>query len=273
MHRTVYDKGGRNMFQAVSSDKEIKKVEDFIKGDYYNCPYFYTNLRKYGVVDGITKLFVKTEDGVLQIAALLYYDCLHVYFKNYDQINEELLDLIAMLKPRTIFFPSFPNSEVLNINGYTGKLDLIMGPQNYLDIDISMVKDAKLEDIPRIADFMYTHWSDIYDSAETICKQIQERMRDNYGRTKYIESEGEVVACVSSFAELDDFAVCGGLLVSGSQRGKKLGSVMLKAIYQELENEGKNACGIIVEDYSRIFHEKNGFSVIGNVVKYRKVIQ
>ena len=110
----------------------------------------------------------------------------------------------------------------------------------------------------------------MYDSADEICAQLQDRMRDNYGRTKYIESDGEIVACVSSYAEIEDFSINSGLLVSDSQRGKNLGSIMLKSIYQELTNEGKHPCGIIVEEYSRIFHEKNGFETVGRVIQYNR---
>ena len=74
------------------------------------------------------------------------------------------------------------------------------------------------------------------------------------------------------FAELDDFAVCAGLLVLDSQRGKKLGSVMAKSIHQELINEGKKTCDIINDEQSRIFHEKNGFAVVGKMAKYSCVI-
>ena len=259
------------MIQSVNANEEIRRVEQFIKEDPYRCPYFYTNLKKYGVMDGKTRLFVRlAEDHSILLAALLYYDCLHVYYKDPAQFDDELLQLIEELDPHTIFFPSYSDAGIRKLDGYEGEEVLIMAPQSFSDIDISMVKDATMDDIPKIAQFMYTHWNDIYDSPDSICKQVQERMADGYGRTKYIESDGEVVACVSSFAELDDFAVNGGLLVSGTQRGKKLGSVMLKSIYQELENEGKRTCGIIVTDYSRIFHEKNGFAVVATVVKYVK---
>jgi hypothetical protein len=45
---------------------------------------------------------------------------------------------------------------------------------------------------------------------------------------------------------------------------------MLKAIYEELAIEGKNPCGIIVEDYSRVFHEKNGFEIVGKLIQCTK---
>ena len=260
------------MFNAVSKVEDIKMVESFIGDDAYHCPYFYANLKKYGNMEDRAQVFVCMRENAVQAAALLYFDCLHVYFKNGTSITEELIELVNRLHPRTIFSPSYPDQAVQALDGYTGKEVLIMAPQHFIDIDTSMVKKARLEDIPRIAEFMYTHWSDVYDSAESIRDQMEERIKDNYGRTEYVESEGEIVACVSSFAELDDFAICGGLLVSTTQRGKKLGSVMLRSIYEQMVKEGKRPCGIIVEDYSRIFHEKNGFSIVGTVIKYNQII-
>ena len=258
------------MIHRVIDSNEIAQVETFIRKDYYNCPYFYADLIKYGIDQDRIQLYIKIDENELKFATLMYYDCMHVYFVEDMQTDDDLSNLILKLNPRTIFFPSYPKASIPQLDGYQGKEVLVMGPKSFLDIDTSLVRNASIEDIPRIAQFMYTQWPDIYDSPVTICTQLQERMSDNYGRTKYLESDGEIIACVSSFAELNDFAICGGLLVSSSQRGKNLGSVMLKSIYEELENEGKKTCGIIVEDYSRVFHEKNGFTIVGRIIKYVK---
>ncbi len=260
------------MFHPVDSTDELKLVELFVRDDFYNCPYLYANLMKYGIRNEHTRLYAYTAGDDLKAVAFLYYDCLHVYFRSDFEDFNVVNALIEETNPRTIFFPSYPDVDFRELEGYTGKVVLVMAPFSFTDIDVSMVKTAKLEDLHRIADFLFTQWPDIYDSAESIYDQMKERMLDNYGRTKYYEDNGEIVATVSSFAELDDFAINGGLLVSPSQRGKNLGSVMLKSIYQELENEGKKTCGIIVEDYSQIFHEKNGFKIVGNIAKYSQIV-
>lgn len=260
------------MFHSVDSTNELKLVELFVRDDFFNCPYLYANLMKYGIENENTKLYAYTTGDELKAVAFLYYDCLHVYYRSDFRDFDEVHALIAETDPRTIFFPSYSEIEFQQLEGYTGKEVLVMAPMRFTDIDISKVKSAKHEDLHRIADFLFTQWPDIYDSAESIYTQMEERMLDHYGRTKYYEDDGEIVATVSSFAELDDFAICGGLLVSPSQRGKNLGSVMLKSVYQELDQEGKNPCGIIVEDYSQIFHEKNGFGIVGRIIKYNQIV-
>ncbi len=258
------------MFHEIIDEKEIEKVESFIKSDVYNCPFLYANLKKYGITNQNLKLFILENDVSINAVAFLYYDCLHLYYRKSDGIIGELTKLVCDIAPRKIFAPSHTIGDLQELDNYTSKSVLVMAPQYYIDIDISMVKNACVYDIPRIAEFMCTEWGDSYESVDALFKQMKERIEDNYGRTKYIEEDGKVVACVSSYAELEDFAICGGLLVSNTQRGKKLGSVMLKSIYEELANEGKKPCGLIVEDYSRIFHEKNGFSIVGSILQYNR---
>ncbi len=263
---------GDMMIYKVTKQEDLQRILDFIGSDFYNCPYLYLNIHKYGLDETKVSIYIDEIDDEIRIVALFYYDCLHVYYKCYSEdIESEVHILVKRLQPRTIYVSSFKNSVLSYIDGYKGKEVLVMSPQYFLDIDTSIVKNATLADLPGIAKFMYSFWSDVYISPEVIWQQIRERMNDGFGRTKYIDVNGECVACVSSFAELSNFAICSGLLVSDSQRGKKLGSILLKSIYQELENEGKRTCGIIVEDYSRIFHEKNGFSIVGKLIKYNRL--
>ena len=257
------------MFEIVRSNDTLNKVLSYIGEDYFNCPYLYANLKRYGVDDDKINVYIdNNEKSELSCVALMYYDCLHLYYDKSFSVVCNIRELIEKLKPRTIFSPSYEERMNPDYSGYHGKVVLVMSPKCFLDIDTSKVKNATIKDISRIAEFMYTFWDDIYESPKIISQQMKERMLDNYGRTKFIEDSGEIVACVSSYAELDNFAINSGLLVADSQRGKKIGSVMLKSIYEELENEGKKTCGIIVDDYSRIFHEKNGFEVVGKLMKY-----
>ncbi|MBQ6197297.1 MAG: GNAT family N-acetyltransferase [Lachnospiraceae bacterium] len=258
------------MFKKVRDDAYVSEIIDFVKNDYFHCPFLYTNLVKYGIHNPNTSLYVLTEQKSLIAVAFLYYDCLHLYFRNSFKDFDNIIHIINELNPRKIFMPSSNSTLSLPLLDYSSKEVLVMAPKHFSDIDTSYVKNAEQSDIYRIAQFMCTEWADGYDSVADLCQQMSERIADNYGRTKYIESEGNIVACVSSYAELNDFAVCGGLLVSDTQRGKKLGSVMLRAIYEELSKEGKSPCGIIVEDYSRIFHEKNGFAIVGKIVQCTK---
>ena len=258
------------MFQIAIGNEEINCAEGFVQMDFYNCPFLYSNLKKYGITRDNMKLYILGRTSNIVSVAYMYYDCLHFYYKEGFCDFSEVVDLISLLDPHKIFMPSYTSIKHVNIPDYLYKEVLVMAPNNYIDIDTSMVKDATIDDLPKIARFMWTEWGDAYESIEGLEKQLRERFKDKYGRTKYIEDNGEVVACVSSYAELDDFSVCGGLLVSDSQRGKKLGSVMVKSIYKELEDEGKRPCGLIVEDYSRIFHEKNGFSIVGKMNQYYK---
>ena len=261
------------MFSKINSIDELNSAISFVKTGCYNCPYLYTNINKYGYDSDRVIVYTNSNGDSIYAVALLYYDCLHVFYHdNYKDFNE-LQSFINELKPRTIYIPNYNTIDMPAFEEYTVKDALVMAPKQYLDIDVSMVKNASLDDISRIADFMYTQWPDVYESAEMIYKQVRERMEDGYGRTKYYEDDGEIVACVSSFAELDDFSICSGLLVAESQRGKKLGSVMLKSIYEELDKEGKRPCGVIVDDYSRIFHEKNGFVQVGRMAKYYRKIK
>ncbi|WP_026527952.1 GNAT family N-acetyltransferase [Butyrivibrio sp. VCD2006] len=260
------------MFTRVDSISDLGMIEAFVKDDYFNCPFLYANLIKYGKNNEHTMVFAFHKDNSIVATAFMYYECLHVYFRDTFADFYEVEALVNELNPRTMFFPSYANKRIPSFNKYNNKEVLVMAPKCFQDIDITMVKNAEMSDIPRIAEFMCTEWADRYESPNALCEQIQERMKDNYGRTKYIEDNGKIVACVSSYAELNDFAICGGLLVSDSQRGKKLGSVMLKSIYQELENEGKQTCGIIVEDYSRVFHEKNGFAIVGKILQYNREV-
>lgn len=260
------------MIYRVVETEALKNVEKYVENEYYNCPFLYTNLKKYGLSNPNSILYESCCEGKIQFVALLYYDCLHLFFHKDISYIDDYTNLIEKLKPRKLFVPLYSEMSLPELEGYNSKDVLVMAPHKYLDIDVSAVRRASLSDIPRIAAFMCTEWSDRYESVESLCHQLEERIVDNYGRTKYIESNGEIVACVSSYAELDDFAVCGGLLVSDSQRGKRLGSVMLKSIYEELDNEGKKPCGLIVEDYSRIFHEKNGFTIVGKVLQYNMCV-
>lgn len=257
------------MFCLTDSMEDILKIEKYVKDDFLNCPYLYTNITKYGLIQGKTEIFIDLIDGEHISVALLYYDCLHIYYPHTLKDYRNILELIDELRPRTIFFPMYSN-DIIDVHGYHGKKVLVMSPKYFLDIDTSLVKDATTSDIPRISEFMYTHYKDVYESPEVISRQIQERMLDNYGRTKYMECGGNIVACISSYAELDDFAIVSGLLVDESQRGKKLGSIMLNSINKELHDEGKKTCGIIVEDYSRVFHEKNGFEIVGTIIQYKR---
>lgn len=255
------------MFEVFCSEEWAIKAKEFIENDYYHCPYLYTNLLKYGVSNPHTRLLLSCNDGVIQAVAFEYFGCLHLYFRKEMQDFSDIIQLVDDTAPRKIFMPNYMEDSVSVLKNYNLTKVLVMAPQHYIDVDTSQVKNATIEDLPHIAEFMYKEWSSGYVSVENIYIQLRERMQDHYGRTKYIEADGDIVACVSSYAELNDFAVYGGLLVSGSQRGKQLGSIMLKSICEELDGEGKKPCGLVVDEHSRAFHEKNGFIIVGKLAQ------
>ncbi len=250
--------------------KMIKKFNnefnmlEYIGNDYYKCPYFYMDYKKYGTIDNKIKIFYQIVDNEVKLAMLNYSTSLHIYSKKLDCDYKELAEFINQNKYKSIFGEKriIKKLKPFMMNykceyGYVRKIDSNISYDDK-DVELATKKDLKeIADLVMLDDDLATS----YDKDE-LFRQLKERYAQKFSRNYIIKNNNKIVAHVCTNGEIDKFAIISLVIVHPNHRRKGLAKKLIEKMVYDLASEGKEIYLINYTDISSKLYEKLGFEAI-----------
>lgn len=249
-------------------------ILNYIGDKYLYVPYFYSNLDKYGVESEHVSVWADVENGAIVGAYLLYYDCLHFFTRESDYPAEKVLDMIATVNAKVFFALSDIGTELEPhlCSQYLIERNYTIDITKMANDDIrTKVETAEIKDLDEIVDLMLSdpEYQSIY-SRSILYAQMHARLSDHFGRLFVIRKDGKIVVTYSIYAETDNMAVLGGLLVHPQYRRQGLALDIVCHTCSILTKEKKRCIGFI--NYNNTpsleLHKKNGAVILSSLYKF-----
>lgn len=225
------------------SENEIEEVINLLKRDIKNCIYMYIDIIKYGISDNLD-IWIKRENSDISVIIMKYYNSMHIY-STYDKVYDT--DIIDIIKKFDFAMISGTPSVINSIHTYIkDKYSIDYGYILKQEVnshykDINYIQRAKLDDVYDIARLICSD-KEIggHYTVSILAEQLKDRMINKMGRNYVIKEENNIVAHYGTYAELDNIAVLGGLIVDINKRNKGFGPKLHKFVSSILISEGKN---------------------------------
>lgn len=256
--------------KEVVSDTEKRLLIQYLSKHIEKNIYLYIDLIEYGVNDPNIKVWVD-ENSTYQIV-LKYYNSFQLYFS--DAHNGDYGGVIGLILE---YQPSMVSGSLECIN------DLCKFLQVDYNIDNGYVLKQSKIDLPIISPTpQRAIIDDLYNIAELICSdraigghytiedlksQLSDRIESGFGRNYIITSDDKVVAHYGTYAEIEELAVMGGLIVHPEYRGKGYGNILHSYLSNVLIAEGKTPYLFCHEDYVLKMYLKSGAELVGEYGK------
>lgn len=257
------------------NSNNISQVFEYIDHDYQNCLYTYIDLVKYGLEnENFDVWFQINEKNEICCVISEYYGGFQIYSKSYDLIAEELIDFLIQNDCQGVSgckdsidqikdaFPDYKETV-----GIIGKLIELKYPPN-LD-----AYSASLEEMGEIAKVISQNENlRKHHDYKSLYKQFCERKQDNFGRNFILRDKqtNEIICHASTYAEIPEAAVIGGVITTPKYRGKGFSKGTLSAICEQLQNEGKDVFSKFIIPPAIKMHYGVGFEKVGDWITLKK---
>lgn len=184
--------------------EDINEIYDYIGNDYQNCLYTYIDLVKYGLNNENFNVWIQLKNGQICCVISEYYGGFQIYSKEYDLISDELIDFLKEKECQGVSgckesmdqikhaFPTY--QETIGIIGKLEKLSYEPNPAAY---------SAPLNEMEEIAKIISKDKNlSKHHSYESLCKQLCERKKDNFGRNFILRDEksNDIICHAATFA-------------------------------------------------------------------------
>lgn len=267
------------MIEQCRGQQWVEQLKDYIGSDYPKLPYFYCNLCRYGndASNINVKLWVDIQDGIINGAYLLYYDCLHFITKNTDYPIKSFLSMKEELNPKVLMVQGTFAQRVADTikEQYTAEYNhviklLFKQEGNHT----GHVELARYEDLEAISDTLIqdSEYHAVYDKT-VLLSQLRSRFTDGYGRCFVIRDGGTIACAYCIYGETDNLAMLGGLITHPDYRRRGYSSQITNYALELLHQEGKVCVGFvnIHNEPSLKFHKKLGVKMIGLLCKFVRI--
>lgn len=255
----------------------LAQIYEYIGLDYWKCLYLYLNLEKYGLYNENIHVWSAIRDKELKAIIMQYYDCMHLFSRNSDYNTEEISSHIIQRRCNVVMSTG---ENIRKLTPYLEKdfnaefFGIFKSPDQIKKHEFPEVEKADRSDIEKIVNFMLTDksYTDLY-SYDVLYKQLLDRFDTGYSRFYVIRDKEQIIASYSTYAETEQIAVLGGLLVDPNYRGQNLSLKLASVLSNELIQSGKSVYAIISNEASKRIHSKLEFSQIDESGKLtRKVL-
>ena len=256
------------------SENELQEVINLLKKDIKNCIYMYIDIIKYGISDNLD-IWIKRENSNISIILMKYYNSMHIYSINNEVYDNDIIDIIKRFDFMMISGnPSVINSIYTYIKdkykidyGYILKQEI-----NSYYKDSKDIQKAKLDDVYNIARLICSN-EDIggHYTISLLAEQLKERMITGMGRNYIIKEGNNIIAHYGIYAELDNIAVLGGLIVDINKRKKGLGKKLHSFVSNILISEGKKVFLFCHDEEITMMYNRLGAVICSEYAKLTKI--
>ena len=244
------------MFEA--QEKDLNKILMYLKTGIQDCIYMYIDIKKYGLSNPAMKVWYDSDiSGDLSMVVMKYHTSISFYSENNDSDLKGVVELIKEYGPNSIsakrVFVEKLYTEMDDV--YNVTYGHIVQLLNYPDLEKDdIVETAKDKDMLEIARLIVSdeHIGNYYD-VNDLAEQFIERRNSSMGRNYIIKEHGKIVGHTASYAELDNIAVAGGLIVDPTYKGDLLlGPILEGYIIRQMIKEGFTLFGFVTPKRSKI---------------------
>jgi len=265
------------MIVKIKNNKNIEEILSYLKKDISKCLYLYIDIKKYGISDNLKVWKVVDSNQMIRMVIMKYYSGLQVF----SEFNN---------------FPLYEVVEFLNYINYK----MISGEKTTIDIlkaalgggyiteygHIQQLKNSNAEDVSNtFFKIELPEDGDFLDIAKLICSdddigssyevielkdQLLNRRNTHFGKNLVVKSEGKIIGHIATYAELENIAVIGGVIVDTKYRNMGIAKIMTVGMCKVLEKENKDIYLFVYKDFVRKFYRKLGFEDVcecGKIVK------
>lgn len=249
---------------VLMKPEELKQTIELIGDKYYECPYLYLNLKKYGLSNKNISIWLDKTSSNINAIILKYYSGMHIFQANNKTNYEQIAKLIDSEKPsvicakKTIIDVLKKQAESIGYRyeyGAVRKLSAIK-PQD----EQGIIKKPTKKDFEEITNLLLSDkgFGDIYDF-KTLNSQLLERYKEHYGRNYILKDQEKVIAHAGTGAENDKIAILSYVITSQNYRRKGLAYKLCSSICNDVINERKDILLINYTNESTALYDKLGF--------------
>lgn len=258
---------------------DLKNIISYLKQDIADCVYLYIDITVYGLDNPNMKVWYDTDnDGNIDLVVMKYYDSFQLYTnkETYDvESVKELMDkydvtmvsancrMIRQLHPLCEEKYKADYGTVLKF----GNVKKMISVKPH-----TVIRNARIDEMYDAAKLICTD-PDIggHYTPESLCKQLEDRMKTKMGRSCIIEENGEILAHVATYAEADGLAVCGGLIAKPEYSSKLYGFAVLNFLMEQLEKENREVFFFMMDPKLTKLYLKMGFNQCADYAKLTKI--
>lgn len=250
------------MIYTVSKD-EYNKILNYVDQDKLQNPYFYIDINCFGFSSGNTETYICLQDNEIRTLIYRYYNTLQLF-----QVSP-LVDVSEVCEFIT-------TGAFVMISGISPIISALKKSlSNYRQVPGVLMKLSH-DSCFVTNDSVLADKSDYFRISELICEdegigrhyttrqlamQLQERSEKFGCRSMVIKKNDEIVSHMSTYAELDDMAVLGGLITARKYRGQGLGRQVLCDLASMIKREGKIPLLYCYEQNTVEWYQKIGWQI------------
>lgn len=265
--------------KQVRLKEQLDSILNYLRPDQSNCLYLYVDLYVYGLGNPNMQVWYDSDKQGIRMVVMQYHKSFQVYANRAFTNVNGLLPLIKKQQPHCIS----ARSEI--IEALEQKL-----PQYKVEYGVVMKHpDTPEEKLQRIlanredeVQIMQATTDDVYEIAQLVCSdeelgapytveslaaELRERIETGMGRSFIIRDGERIVAHTATYAEADDFAVAGGLIVHPDYRDTDYFHLLDTYSQHTLTVEQKSVYGMVLDRRLARAFERTGCTIAANYGK------
>ncbi len=263
----------------LADKKDLDNIVSYLKQDIADCVYLYIDITVYGLDNPNMKVWYDNDDnGDVTLVVMKYYDSFQLYTDKEEYDTNAVNELIEKYKVSMVSgnCKMIRKLHPLCEKEYTADYGQVLEFGNVKKMisvkPHTIIRNAKIEEMYEAAKLICTD-PDIggHYTPESLCKQLEDRMRSSMGRSCIIEEDGEILAHVATYAEADGLAVCGGLIAKPEYSAKLYGFAVLNFLMEQLEAEGRRVFFFMMDPKLTKLYLRMGFYECADYAKLTRI--
>lgn len=230
-----------NGMRLATAD-DIPAISLYLKRHVSDCLYMYIDITKYGVDNPHMKVWVSSNNIGVDLVVMKYHTSISVYTDKQNWDAASVAELIDQEKVLSVTAKKDIIEKLYEVR--QDHYDVVYGsvfsfthyrPMNYDGV----IETAETKDTLEIAKLIaMDEGIGSYYDIDNLAQQLAERIETGMGRSYIIRDEDEkIIAHIASYAEFDNLATTGGLIVHPDHQNGVLGIVLESYLVENLLKE------------------------------------
>lgn len=224
------------------AEHDLPEVIALLAKDIPNCFYMYVDISKYGLSNQNMNVWLQRTNNRISAVVMKYFDSMQVYtLPECDMkdiaalIQQEFTPIVTGTAENCAILGSILKDTYEVSYGWTFEIDkfrTIPAP-----VPIVQASDEELAECAALICMdkeIGSHYTQ-----DSLARQLKARRHEGMGRNYVIHQNGRVIAHIATYAEFENFAVSGGLIVHPDWRSAPYGAWLESYLFNTLLAEKK----------------------------------
>lgn len=232
--------------------------------------YLYVDVLVLGLNKDYMKVWINDGKKHIDQVVLKYYESFQIFSKS--KSISAIVQLVEQYKPTMISGEKKLIKDLHSIikDKYKTSYGYVLEQKSIIDyVSQGNIKVAKLNDMEEVASLICTDKNiGSHYTKENLTQQLSSRLQESMGRNYVIKDGSKIIAHYATYAETENVAVLGGLIVDPEYRGLGYAKLLHTSLSNDLIKEGKRVF-LFCQEYVLNLYLKLGSKVVG---KYGKMV-